>query len=633
MSNGFREQADDVFFLLPGAEPTAEDIEATEPAAEGEPASIEQTVRRMRRGTRERRDRRDALTRSYVNAPTPFGDDPSERERAQRRREIAANVDAGPTTRLRTARPTSPLHAGLMGAAQGASMGFSDEMAAAAEAPFSDDDYRTILERNRQTLRELEEDHPRAYYGSELGGGVLAAALTAPGAVAGQTMRQAAAQGMRQGAAYGGIGGTGYSEGETVGEIGGDALFGATVGGGLGGAAAPVARYAGEAAGRLGSRWLERGNLLRLRRAGSRHSQLRDFERMPGPQGIRGPVGGPTRGERIAVELSEMQTPRVAGQGGEPVFGRLGMSSDELVQSRVGEILAGTGEVFEAVFEEVDELVDVRPIIGRLQELRHGYHTNGRPNPNSRRLIRHIDTQLAEFGRHADDGLPLQQAQQSINLLDQQIQWARDPRSRSIASELNADIRRAVRGGMDDAVERSALGAEGRAAYQQARRQYQVANKLREHAAINRMRDAGNRQVSLSDYVAASGAASPAAGAGTAVANRAFRANEARILGEAQRRAAGPMIRAGQRATESAPRAAATMGAAGEGPADAIREAERDRQDPDRVPPSGRRSTFTDSATTGNPRTGESIADPEDVGRDDDVEVTETDDYESIFGD
>ena len=77
MSNGFREQADDVFFLLPGAEPTAEDIEATEPAAEGEPASIEQTVRRMRRGTRERRDRRDALTRSYVNAPTQFGDDPS----------------------------------------------------------------------------------------------------------------------------------------------------------------------------------------------------------------------------------------------------------------------------------------------------------------------------------------------------------------------------------------------------------------------------------------------------------------------------------------------------------------------------------------------------------------------------
>lgn len=477
-----------------------------------------------------------------------------------------------PTERLEQARPPSSLRSGLAGAAQGMSLGFADEMAAGLQSLGSDQTYQELRDQYRDANAELEAANPYSYLGGELAGGLATGSLAVGGAIP-QTLRGMAAQGARQGAGFGAAAGAGYSTGETAGEVAEDAAVSGLFGGALGGVAAPAVGAAGRGLGRLGDAWLERANLLRLKRAGggARLSQMREFENLPPPRTAAGPIGGRTNAERIAVEIGEMQTPASPqSPQGAPVFGRAGLASDEAIEENLTSVLGQAREAFEDVFDQTSERVDVLPILGEIARLRSRFINpdTGRPTPNSRRFLNHLQSQRREFEQHAQSGMPLRQAQDSIDLLRSRINWAQDPRSLQAARDLNRSISSVARQGMDDAVERSPLGQEGREAYQSARRAYQILKTLEGQRNYNALRGAGNRQVSFSDYQAGTAGGLPGA-----AANRAFRANEARLFGEAQRLLSRPMRAAGRRASQAGARAGATAAAtrdAGEGAADAF---------------------------------------------------------------
>jgi|GEM_PF-1716434 len=137
---------------------------------------------------------------------------------------------------------TSGLESGIRGAAQGASLGFADEITGGVEAGFDKlkgdergliDLYKTKRDESRKAYKKAEQDNPDEYLGGQLAGG--AASLLVPVLNAGKGAQLAAMVG--KGALSGGLAGLGGSEADlTEGDIGGAALdagTGAALGAGL----------------------------------------------------------------------------------------------------------------------------------------------------------------------------------------------------------------------------------------------------------------------------------------------------------------------------------------------------------------------------------------------------------------
>lgn len=133
----------------------------------------------------------------------------------------------------------SSIKSGSSGLAQGALLGFADELGGAQKGLWRTltkggslgDNYRAARDEERARYAEAEKANPKTYFAGALGGG-MASAPFLPGGQ-GKTLKQL----VRTGAALGGVGGLGMSEADlTKGEVG-RAAIDAGVGVALGGAA------------------------------------------------------------------------------------------------------------------------------------------------------------------------------------------------------------------------------------------------------------------------------------------------------------------------------------------------------------------------------------------------------------
>lgn len=135
---------------------------------------------------------------------------------------------------------TGTLEATARGAAQGASLGYFDELQAALRAPFSDRTYDQIRDEYRADDKIAEEAHPTASTLGKVGGGVATAFIPGLGLAKGASLLKMAGQG----AVLGGLTGLGDSEADlTKGEVGQAALDagkGALAGGAIGGTVGAV---------------------------------------------------------------------------------------------------------------------------------------------------------------------------------------------------------------------------------------------------------------------------------------------------------------------------------------------------------------------------------------------------------
>lgn len=129
-------------------------------------------------------------------------------------------------------QPTSEapgvLESGALGAAQGLTFGFGDELYGAANYLLSGakaGSYTQARDEARARIHSAEEAHPIASTLGNVAGGFL---IPGAGLAKGATSLAAKAA---FGAATGGLGALGNSEGKDIGEIGGDVLKGAAVGG------------------------------------------------------------------------------------------------------------------------------------------------------------------------------------------------------------------------------------------------------------------------------------------------------------------------------------------------------------------------------------------------------------------
>lgn len=121
--------------------------------------------------------------------------------------------------------PASPqvsqLESGLRGLAQGATMGFSDELTAGGEHLLTGKPYEQALAESRANYAAAKESNPKTYLASEVGGGLAASFATGLGEA-----------GLVKSAAQGALSGLGYSTAETSGDRLKDVALGAGLGAG-----------------------------------------------------------------------------------------------------------------------------------------------------------------------------------------------------------------------------------------------------------------------------------------------------------------------------------------------------------------------------------------------------------------
>jgi hypothetical protein len=115
---------------------------------------------------------------------------------------------------------------GLRGLAQGASLGFADEITGAAESLFTDKTYEQARNESRDAYKQAQEANPLTYGAGELGGAIGTAFIPGLGAASGAKLAAVAGKAALQG----GIAGLGNSEAESVGDMARDAAVGAGTG-------------------------------------------------------------------------------------------------------------------------------------------------------------------------------------------------------------------------------------------------------------------------------------------------------------------------------------------------------------------------------------------------------------------
>lgn len=133
---------------------------------------------------------------------------------AKQELDLSAFDTATPTEQF--AQP-SQLEAGVRGAAQGLSMGFSDELTGLVESLLSDKSYQQARDESRAAYKAAEQAHPITYTGSEIVSGFAVPGLGWAKGGAG-ALKGLAKVGARaaEGAALGGLGAYGMSEKEGV---------------------------------------------------------------------------------------------------------------------------------------------------------------------------------------------------------------------------------------------------------------------------------------------------------------------------------------------------------------------------------------------------------------------------------
>lgn len=203
-------------------------------------------------------------------------------------------------------------------AAQGASLGFSDEIIAGARA-LAGKPYDEAVKEEREALKHFEQQNPSTALASQLAGGLLLPAGPAMWALRAPTLAGRLAKSATVGAGFGGVAGFGAGEGDFEDRVP-SAIGGATAGTVLGAALPPVATGVG-----VVGRKISDALSPTFARVGAQANNLID------KLAIRASVGGepaPNPGVEAAAEQIIANQLMRAGRSADDIRAILGKSED-----------------------------------------------------------------------------------------------------------------------------------------------------------------------------------------------------------------------------------------------------------------------------------------------------------------
>jgi len=449
------------------------------------------------------------------------------------------------------AQPPSRMEAAGSTAAQGATLGWGDELSSrlrsGLEAVFGgpddpESDEHGSLERHyatgskeadmeqnmRQTAEASREEYPVQSFVTEAGGAAAPAGLAA---------RFAPGGAVAQGSVLGGVAGAGYADGDLE-----DRAAGATAGAALGWAGGKVAPVIADKGGGFAN-WLAGkmkpiADRRRLAATGARGSQIKNVAGAKGEEGVA----------RIAETLEREGVHR----GATPLpqgWQTYADNAAQLVDDAGREI----GELSQRATQE-GVTIDMRPIAGALLE--EAAEMQKLPVPQAHKVAEELLEGAALLERQGSADYATAHALRRF--LDD-LAWKEERALNSAVAERSRGLADRVRGAMAEAAEQHS--PELAQAIQGANRKYE-AGMFAAQAGRNRLaQEAGNQVVSLPAMIAGAGGASAGGGpggmGGVMLAEGMKRRGNAAMAGSA---------RTVQRAAEAVADRAPTV-AAPEGPA------------------------------------------------------------------
>jgi hypothetical protein len=455
---------------------------------------------------------------------------------------VMALVEAPPT-----APPASAGESLGYGAAQGATLGFGDEIQGAIQATIrklAEDDpqsWGALYAQERDWARNRDkraaESNPKTFVAGSLAG-ALGTAGAGGGAVRGGTVLARAAKGGALGAGYGGVAGAGASEADTVGGVARDAAGGALLGAATGGAVplagAALRQTLAKYAPSLGERAVEQGRKalsgigtsLAARKPISREAVVQAID--TGAIRPLGTVSGAaTRlasqaddlGSTYGLILEELEAQGVKGPNAVLLAKKLEQAAAVARKTSLG---SPRPSVFSDAAKELREKVDPRPF--------------------------------------ADKRLGLGQTEAIKRDLQHQASASYDKLAgrKSIAGEAQEELASTFREAIEDEISKqSALAPDAAARFQPVKQALARTLEARKAAQEGAARAARRKAVSLTDTIAGTGV-------GVATGNPILGAIGAAVHGVADRRlssTAAVLLRAlekqAQRAGQRAPGTAA----------------------------------------------------------------------------
>lgn len=320
---------------------------------------------------------------------------------------------------------TSPVESGLRGLAQGASMGFADELTGALESAggslglLPDKTYEQARNESRANYLAAEKDNPFTYGAGQVGGGLATLAIpglnVAKGAGLAKTLGTAAAQGA--------LTGLGSSEATDVSDMGLDALKGGVVGFGAGALGAGLSAGASKLSQKYGARAAdalrEKAEDLAVKATGATGAQSAKFSDDAGRQLLdRGLVRFGDTAKKVAE-----RTQGALDEAGESI-------SRSLKELDATGVNASVDDVVAAIQTKIDDL---------------------KRFPGNDRLVNQLENEAMLLMGRGQSELPLSVAEQAKRNFQSQVNW----NSPKFESDSATTLSRAFK----DEVEKKALKA------------------------------------------------------------------------------------------------------------------------------------------------------------------------------
>lgn len=436
------------------------------------------------------------------------------------------------------------LESGLRGLAQGASLGFADELTGGAEAlgetllgdrSLSDfgDVYKQKRDESRLAYEQAKAANPKTYMGAEIGGGIATAFVPGLGALNAAKGAQIGTV-MGKGALQGGLMGLGGSSADDVKDMALDTAKGAALGAGGGAAGYGAGKFIGGVADSLADSKVGQYLLSKYKDvSGKIANSLQDTAEWQGARAL-----GLERGTRN--KLSTQQTRDVGRQALDegmleyknliPFMG----GTDKLVKANEA-IKTGAMADREAVYKIIDEAgasqFNPSEVAKNVMKKVLSDRDDKLLNPNykdTQELIEKLRPEIENILSRGNDNIPMSEAQNLVSSLGEKARF--DKTRTNDTQKMLKDIYGVVRNEINSSAEQAGqildkagptrLGQAGapsgpglRQTVEQANKKFSVAKDAGTLLKNKQAREEGNKFLGLTDTVMGSNLDKMSAGA------------------------------------------------------------------------------------------------------------------------
>jgi len=387
------------------------------------------------------------------------------------------------------------------GIAQGASLGFADEVSGAVEALWNKANgdptqfgklYETYRDQSRENFKKAEDENPKTYLAGELGAGIGTAFIPGVAAAKGASIANIAGRA----AGIGATAGAGYSKADNVADLAKDTA----VGGALGGATALAAPLIGKAAAKIGEKSKGAAERFAARALGAERATVKKI----GQDKIQ-ELGRQALDEKILSPLA---------------------STEEMI-SRNEAVKTGSMNSRRAVYEKIDKAgkstFNPLEVATNLEKkVLDGKNTK---HLDTQELIKKLNPEIENILSRGDGNISMSEAQELVGNLGKRAKF--DTSRSTEANDLAKTVYHTVRDAVNEAAEKGGDSLDLGKIVRNSNKRFATAKNTEKLLQNKNAREQGNKLVGLTDWsliggsvpsnIATGGAAIPATAAGLGI--------------------------------------------------------------------------------------------------------------------